>query len=224
MLQPLTYVFFGLFVALTIVQLVAAFLEKEMLRKITKPFCVFFLALAVVVTLPTHPLIYIGAFLGVLGDIALISKNKKIFLLGTFLFLFGHFCYLSEALFIMMKNQPLDWWFYVVVGFAVLLIILGGYPFSKKITGTRYLALAGNFYIGVLLLVSVVSIIASVQGYANFMILGVLGGVSFLASDMILTKSFFIKDFRRRDYYIMLFYLIGQALILIGITFTYVLV
>ena len=62
MLQPLTYVFFALFVAVTIVQLVAAFLEKEMLRKITKPFCVFFLALAVVVTLPTHPHIYIGAF------------------------------------------------------------------------------------------------------------------------------------------------------------------
>ncbi len=77
---------------------------------------------------------------------------------------------------------------------------------------------------GVLLLVSVVSIIASAKGYANFMILGVIGGISFLASDMILTKSFFIKDFKRRDYYIMLFYLLGQALILIGITFTYVLV
>ena len=224
MLQPLTYVFFGLFVAMAIVQLVVAFLEKEMLRKITKPFCVFFLALAVAVTLPTHPLIYIGAFLGVLGDIALIFKNKKIFLLGTILFLFGHFCYLCEALFIMMRSQPLDWWFYVVVGFAILLITLAGYPFSKKIAGTRYLALAGNIYMGVLLLVSVVSIIASVKGYANFMILGVLGGISFLASDLILTKSFFIKDFRRRDYYIMLFYLLGQAFILVGITFTYVLV
>jgi len=224
MLQPLTYVFFGLFLVVAIVQLVAAFLEKEMLRKITKPFCVFFLALAVVVTLPTHPLIYIGAFLGVLGDIVLLFKNKKIFLLGTILFLLGHFCYLSEVLFIMMKNQPLDWWFYVVVGFAILLITLVGYPFSKKITRTRYLALTGNIYLGVLLLVSVVSIIASVKGYANFMILGVLGGISFLASDLILTKSFFIKDFRRRDYYIMLFYLLGQAFILVGITFTYVLV
>lgn len=223
MLEPLTYVFFGLFVVMTIVQLVAAFLEKEMLRKITKPFCVSFLALAAVVTLPTHPLIYIGAFLGVLGDIALISKSKKIFLIGTILFLFGHFCYLSEVIFIMMKNQPLDWWFYVVVGFALLLITLAGYPFSKKIAGTRYLALVGNIYIGVLLLVSIVSIIASVKGYANFMILGVIGGISFLASDMILTKSFFIKDFKRRDYYIMLFYLLGQALILIGITLTYVL-
>ncbi len=224
MLQPITYVFFGLFVAATIIQLVSAFLEKETLRKITKPFCVFFLALAVVVTLPTHPLVYIGAFLGVLGDIALISKNKKIFLLGTILFLSGHFCYLGEVLFIMMKSQPLDWWFYAVVGFAVLLITLAGYPFSKKITATRYLALAGNIYMGVLLLVSVVSIIASARGYADFMILGVIGGISFLASDMILTKSFFIKDFKRRDYYIMLFYLLGQALILTGITLTYVLV
>lgn len=56
------------------------------------------------------------------------------------------------------------------------------------------------------------------------MILGVIGGISFLASDLILTKSFFIKDFKRRDYYIMLFYLLGQGLILIGITLTYVLV
>lgn len=223
MLQPMTYLFFGLFVAVSIVELVAAFLEKEMIRKITKPFSVFFLALAVVVTLPTHPLIYIGAFLGMLGDIALISKNHKLFLLGTILFLFGHFCYLGEILFVMMKNQPLDWWFYVVVGFAILLFTLAFYPFSKKITKSRYLALIGNIYLGVLLVVSVVSIIASAKGFANFMILGVIGGISFLASDLILTKSFFIKDFKRRDYYIMLFYLLGQALILTGITLTYAL-
>ncbi|NLV29157.1 MAG: hypothetical protein GXY57_03260 [Erysipelotrichaceae bacterium] len=224
MIQPISFVFFALFVVASFIQLVAAFLEKEFLRKISKPFCVLFLAIAVAVTIPNHPLVCIGAFLGVLGDIALISKSRRIFCLGTALFLAGHICYLCEMIFVIMGVNPLPWWFYVVVAFGILLFTLAGYPFSKKITQNRYLALLGNTYLAILLLVSIVSIIASSRGYLDFMILGVIGGISFLASDLILTKSFFIKDFKRRDYYIMLFYLLGQGLILIGITLTYVLV
>lgn len=223
MIQPITYVFFGLFVVSSIIELIAAFNEVEKVRMIVKPFSMFFLALAVLIALPTHPLIYIGAFLGMIGDILLIfNKNKKIFLIGTATFLFGHFCYLGEILFIMIGAQQIQWWFYVVVGFGILLFTLAAYPMSKKLTKNRYLALLGNLYLSVLVLVTVVSIIASVNGFANFMILGIIGGISFLASDLILTKATFVKDFKRRDYYIMLFYLLGQAFILTGITLTYI--
>lgn len=217
-----TYIFFGFFVVISIVEIIAAFNEFELVRKIVKPFSLFFLALAALSALPLHPLIYIGAFLGMIGDIFLIFiKKRSLFMIGTVMFLAGHLCYISEILFIMLNATPLEWWFYVVVIFSMLLIVLAAYPFSKKITNSRYIALLGNLYLAVLLLVTVVSIIATSNGYANFMVLGIIGGISFLASDLILTKATFIKDFKRRDYYIMLFYLLGQALIVNGLTLTY---
>jgi uncharacterized membrane protein YhhN len=144
-------------------------------------------------------------------------------MIGTVAFLLGHLCYISEILFVMMKAQPLSWWFYVVVAFSILLIVLGAYPLSKKLTNSRYLALLGNTYLSMLVLVTVVATIASFNGFANYMVLGILGGISFLASDLILTRATFIKDFKRRDYYIMLFYLLGQAFIITGLSLTYIL-
>ncbi len=217
-------IFFSLFVIISLVELFLAFNEYEKWRMIIKPFSLFFLALSALFALPTHPLIYIGAFLGMIGDIFLIFvRKKKLFILGTLSFLFGHFCYISEILFVMLPKGSISWWFYVVIPFLMLLIILGAYPFSKKITNDRYLSLLGNTYLSVLVLVTLISVMASFKGFANFMILGIIGGISFLASDLILIQATFIKDFKRRDYYIMLFYLLGQAFIVAGLSLTYLL-
>lgn len=221
MLETIRYVFLGLFVVTSIFHLVVAFLESEYLRKITKPICLFFLALYALFALPDHPLIYLGALLGMIGDLLLLNnKNQKFFLGGALAFLFGHFCYISEILFVILAKDPVAWWFYVVVGFALLLVTLAFYPFAKKLTKNRYLALVGNLYLGVLVLVILVSTIASTKGYVNFMVLGILGGISFLVSDLLLTNATFIKDFPRRDYYIMLFYLLGQLFIILALTLT----
>lgn len=221
MLETIRYVFLGLFVLTSLFHLVVAFLESEHLRKITKPICLFFLSLFALFALPQHPLIYIGAILGMIGDILLINnKNTKFFFGGAVMFLLGHFCYISEVLFVVLKVDPVAWWFYVVVAFALLLVTLAFYPFAKGLTKNRYLALIGNLYLGVLVLVIVVSSIASAKGYQNFMVLGILGGISFLVSDLLLTKATFMKDFPRRDYYIMLFYFLGQGFIVLALTLT----
>jgi len=221
---PVTsYIFFGLFIVISLAEIIFAFNEKEVIRKTIKPFCLLFLALAAIFLVPNHPLIYIGALLGMVGDIFLIWKKPPLFLAGTAAFLLGHLCYISEMLFVMMKDQPMPWWFYVVVAFSVLLFVIAAYPLSKKITQNRWIALLGNSYLSVLVLVVVVSLISSINGFADYMILGIIGGISFLASDIVLTNSTFIKDFKRRDYYIMLFYLLGQAFIVAGISLTYVL-
>ncbi|MDY0214040.1 MAG: lysoplasmalogenase family protein [Bacilli bacterium] len=223
MINTFAYIFFCLFVLISFAELILAFNELEKGRMILKPFSLFFLALSALFALPNHPLIYIGATLGMIGDIFLIFvKKKKLFILGTVSFLLGHFCYISEVLFIMLKDNPVPWWFYVIALFLMLSLTLAFYPFSKKITNDRYLSLLGNLYLSVLVLVTLVSIIASTKGFTDFMILGIIGGISFLVSDLILIKATFIKDFKRRDYYIMLFYLLGQALIVIGLTFTYI--
>lgn len=224
MINTFALIFFSLFVLISLVELFLAFNEIEKWRMIIKPFSLFFLALSALFALPTHPLIYIGAFLGMIGDIFLLYvRKKKLFILGTLSFLFGHFCYIGEILFVMLPKGSISWWFYVVIPFLMLLIILGAYPFSKKITNDRYLSLLGNTYLSVLVLVTLISVMASFKGFANFMILGIIGGISFLASDLILIQATFIKDFKRRDYYIMLFYLLGQAFIVAGLSLTYLL-
>lgn len=221
MIHPVAYVFFALFVLVSLVEIIAAFNSKEKLRSITKPFSMFFLVIAALIALPTHPLIYIGAFLGMIGDILLlVPKNKKMFIFGTLTFLLGHFAYISEVLFVMFRNNTLDWWFYVVVIFMMLLCTLAFYPLSKRLTGNRYLSLSGNVYLFTLVLVSVVSLIACFKGFTNYMVLGIIGGISFLASDLILVRATFIKDFHRKDYYIMLFYLLGQAFIVSSLVLT----
>ena len=223
MINTFAYIFFCLFVLISFAELILAFNELEKGRMILKPFSLFFLALSALLALPDHPLRYIGATLGMIGDIFLIFvKKRKLFILGTVSFLLGHFCYISEVLFIMLKDNPVPWWFYVIALFLMLSLTLAFYPFSKKTTNDRYLSLLGNLYLSVLVLVTLVSIIASTKGFTDFMILGIIGGISFLVSDLILIKATFIKDFKRRDYYIMLFYLLGQALIVIGLTFTYI--
>lgn len=219
---PITaYVFFGLFLLVSLAEIVLAFNEMEKIRKIVKPLCLLMLGIAAAIVVPTHPLIYVGAFMGMIGDIFLIWKKRPIFMLGTAAFLIGHFLYISEIIFVMAINVDLQWWFYFAVAFGILLFIIALYPITKKITKNRWMSLLGNFYLSILLLVTIVSLIASLNGYANFMVLGVIGGISFLASDLILTSATFVKDFKRRDYYIMMFYLIGQAFIIMSMCLTY---
>ncbi|MCI7212824.1 MAG: hypothetical protein MR467_01565, partial [Bacillales bacterium] len=62
------YVFIGLFLLISIIHLVFCFKEMEKWRKITKPFCVIILAIAIAFASPTQYLIYIGLLFGVIGD------------------------------------------------------------------------------------------------------------------------------------------------------------
>jgi uncharacterized membrane protein YhhN len=215
-------VFASLSIVVSMFEIVFAYLENEYWRKLLKPFCTLFLGLAAVFFLPNHFLVYLGVFLGVIGDIFLISKkNKKSFKIGTIAFLFGHLCYVSEMLFVLMSNS-VEWYFYAITGFATLVFIIGAYPMSSKLTGhNKFLTLLGNAYISSLLLTTVASIFACANGFFNYMFLVTIGGISFLISDLILVYVRFKKDIRRRDYYVMLFYLLGQCLIVLGFVLTY---
>ena len=217
------YVFFGLFIFVSLAEIIFAFNEMEKIRKTIKPFCMLMLGIAATIAVPNHPLIYFGAFMGMIGDVFLIWKKRPIFMMGTAAFLIGHFLYISEILYVMASAIEWQWWFYVAVAFGILLFVIALYPITKRITKNRWMSLLGNFYLSILLLVTIVSLLASINGYANYMVLGVIGGISFLTSDLILTSATFVKDFKRRDYYIMLFYLLGQAFIIVGMCFTYLL-
>lgn len=212
-----SYVFFGLFALCSLVHLIFCFLEKEKARKITKTFCVTLLGIAAILYKPDAPLIYVGAFLGVIGDIFLIfKKNIKSFFFGTLFFISGHVLYLAQGILLINPNSTLHWSVYLVVGLILLLLIFGLYPITGKKLGP--VALLGNFYMPFLLVLLSLGIYLAVVN-KNYVpgLLFTFGYFSFFISDSTLIYTSFFKDIKRRDFYIMLFYLAAQALIVAGL-------
>lgn len=210
------YILFGLFAVLSIVECVFAFYEKEGPRKIIKPFCVAILGVIAIVYQPTAWLIYLGAFLGVAGDVLLIWKhNKKCFAFGMLAFLLGHLAYIAEI--IVIIHPSISWPYYVAGGFLVLAFNLGFYHVTKKVVKDGKLAFVSNIYLSALGMVPIAALVGSCVGYFSYLFLTFLGGLAFVASDSILAYTIFTRDIKRRDFFIMAFYLMGQAGIIFGL-------
>lgn len=219
----MSYIFFGLFILSSLIHLVFCFKGREKLRAISKPLPLFFLTLTVLVTLPNHPFIYLGALLGLGGDILLLKNNdKRFFFTGALLFLLGHLFYLSEILFIILKSTPMPPLFYILVPLAFIIVVAAALPLTTKLVKNIGIAIIGPLYMAILLLVSAISLVAVIKGH-TIMLLGFIGGILFFVSDVLLTQATFKKDFKRRDFYIMLTYLLGQILIVSGLVFVAIL-
>ncbi len=223
MLGPCSYLFFTLFIVTSMFEIIACYKELERWRKLIKPFSLLFLALSVLVTDVNYPLIYVGAFLGMLGDIFLIdNKKKSFFILGTIFFLLGHLSYIGQMVFVILEGD-IVWWVYPVSLMGVVLFAMIALPMSHRITHDKTLSILGNLYLGVLVLVAFVAASTLIVRFNVYMIMTLIGAILFLVSDIILTIATFSFDFPRRDFYIMLTYLCAQALIVTGLSLTQIL-
>lgn len=198
-----------------ILELVFAFLEKEALRKVIKPFCMLSLTFVLISLNVTNYFLYIIIALGFLGDICLIYKktNKIVFSIGIGLFFIGHilYCYLfSKEL-----NYDVQLWVYIGLGVFGLLTPLLTYktlhPMAKEYT------IPGTYYFYILFMDLLFSTFLMVNNTSINTILIFVGVLFFILSDSILSFTTFIMDVKRRDFYIMLTYLIAQSLIAINL-------
>jgi hypothetical protein len=207
-----------------ITNLVSAFLEAEKVRKISKPFCLFFLGIAVALAIPDHPMVYLAAFMGFLGDIALIWKDSKPCVgLGVICFWVGHGLYLATILQILYQGgafaaSPYAWAWMLL--FVVLFMGLMVYPMWRLTAHSKVFAPAGVFYSTILVSVGASAVLGCCLGYSSYLYLVILGDFCFILSDSFLAYTIFIKDVKRRDFYIMLTYLLGEGLILSGLVLT----
>jgi len=210
------YVFAGLYVLVSILHLIVCFKENEKWRRITKPFCMLFLGIAAVLILPKYPLVYCGAFLGMIGDLLLIWKKKFIpFAVGTAAFLCGHFCYFAQL--VLLLNNKIPFWIFIILGILPFLCIGLLFPLTSKIFGKKN-CLIGNFYIPFLTVMIVMGVLLAIY-YSPTYWPGVciaVGYTIFLASDSLLVYTLFIRDIKRRDFYIMITYLAAELLIILG--------
>ena len=209
-------VFLILFGVSSLVHLYFCFKEKERYRFITKPFCLSFLTLAAIFYAPTEPLIYIGALFGLGGDVFLLKKHNKVaFFIGMLLFIGGHILYL----FALLKGfNSLTWISYLVFGISLLVVGAIFYFFTRKLAGPLT-AIVGSLYMALLLCLLGFGVAASIVHETHRIsgILFALGYTSFFTSDMILVMTKFVKDIKRRDFYIMIFYLLAETLIVVGL-------
>lgn len=206
-------VFLILFGVISLIHLYFCYKENERYRTATKPLCLLFLALAAVFYAPREPLIYIGALMGLGGDIFLLRKKDKLwFFIGMILFIIGHVLYffaINKGL-----TVELPWYSYLIIVGGLLLIGVAALPLTKKLAGATT-AFVGNMYMSILLLQLGFGIALAVTNEAHVLsgILFACGYLSFFISDTILTLTTFVKDVKRRDLYIMFFYLLAEALI-----------
>ena len=213
-----SYVFLGLFVVASILQLAFAFIENQKLRRKEKSCCRMMLGLAAVFAFPDQPLIYIGAFLGMIGDWCVL--RKKTFNIGVLAFFLGHLAYIFECLFMIIGEQNIRWFHHVIYIMVYIVVALAMFAACKKAKNhTTINKIAQSFYFAILAVYIPVFSLAIVQ-VGSFMFLCLIGSIVFIISDSILVLTHFNFKFKRYDFYIMLTYLIAEFLIVAGFVLT----
>ncbi len=212
------YIFLGLFLISSILQLAFAFIENQKLRRKEKICCMLTLGLAAVFAFPDQPLIYIGAFLGMLGDWCVL--RRKTFNIGVVAFFLGHLAYIFECLFMIVGEGNIRWFHHVIFILTYVVVALAMFAFTNKAKNhTTLNKIAQSFYFAILAVYIPVFSFAIAQ-VGSYIFLSLIGSIIFIVSDSILVVTHFGLKFKRYDFYIMLTYLIAEFLIIAGFVLT----
>lgn len=212
------YIFLGLFVIASIIQLIFAFTENQKVRKKEKFLCMLFLGLAAIMACPKEPLIYVAAFLGMIGDIFV--TRSKTFVTGVVAFFLGHICYIVETIWkaIGFNNISIILYISFLLTYALTFLIV--YLICKRNKTHKKFDIVGQaLYFAILVTYIPVFIVAIVKT-GELIYLSLIGSVLFIASDTILVITHFGRKFKRYDFYIMIPYLIAEFLIISGLVLT----
>lgn len=215
----LLIVAYSLYAILSFFELFYAFKEKETPRKIIKPFLMFTLTFFITLIFPEALLLYLGCFFGIIGDIFFIFKsNKKFIYLGLVAFAINHIFYILFMFHFSLSLMSIDYFFFsllmLLLAFVVFTLI--SYVAIKKILKINVgLNIAGSLYCSILILDFLMTILSLCFNHI-YMIISILGMVLFIISDSILSYTLFKKDIKRRDFYIMLTYILAQGLFTLG--------
>lgn len=208
-----------LFVVACICELVFAYLEKEKYRRIVKPFCMLLLGVYAVVAAPQFPLIYIGAFLGMIGDILLIAKGKYSFYIGSFAFFFGHICYVIDIL-VNVLNNTMPIRNFIILGVCFIVFFMLFFMASRKLSLHIMESLGMSTYYAFLLTLLPLTIMTFVINKNAFLIMLIVGTILFIVSDMMIWYTRYFKKFPKCGFLIMSTYLIAQTLIVLSLVLT----
>ena len=118
------------YILVSLISLYFCFINHHKIRKIFKAIPTLILIILLIILLYKHPLIYLALIFGLLGDLFLLSFNKKMFLIGGICFLIEHFLNLHVVFLISNTSIPL---YLLIIYFPlIILIFIGGILIFKK--------------------------------------------------------------------------------------------
>lgn len=191
-----------------------SFVSNLLMRRVTKPFCMSSLILILISFGCTDYLLYSAVSLALLGDVFLMFKNRKFFYAGTLSFFLSHLMYILKVFTILgiHGNGP----FYVVwLILFVSLTFTFGFMLRKKFKVLSYL---GSAYFMVLFCEFLILIYLFVKELNLFILLSSFGVLLHILSDAILCLARFSQTkIKRKDFFVMIPYVLGQFLICLGL-------
>ena len=215
------HIFLYIFAVASIVHVTAIFLRKEKLRKISKVFIIPPLLAAYITGAENQLLFVIPALvLGWIGDVLLLRiRNRVYFQLGLVSFLLGHICYIItfiECLGLFGSGGAGRLNMAAIVVMVPLAIIGGGaaFRFVKPSKDMIFPVLLYMIVIEIMLLFSL-EVLLSYRSFAGILIFS--GALCFLVSDTILAYFTFRKLKRLGAVLIMVFYILAQTGIVLGL-------
>ena len=160
---------------------------------------------------PVQGLVIAGLAMGFVGDVALMRKGDKAFIVGLGAFLLGHLMY--AIWFVQrMGGMPGAW----TLGYIALAIAAGVLLYRHLKPGLGDMKPAVILYEAVILVMSVAAfaLMLARPGWASA--LRWLGSVSFIVSDSVLAHGIFLGERPRGHFAVMSTYTLAQMLIALG--------
>lgn len=198
------------YILVSLISLYFCFINHHKIRKIFKAIPTLILIILLIILLYKHPLIYLALIFGLLGDLFLLSFNKKMFLIGGICFLIEHILNLHIVFLINNTSFPL---YLLMIYFPlIILIFIGGILIFKK-SIKPYFLIFGSIYVSTLLLNFISGIILTSITHNYLLLLYVFGYLIFMISDSFVAYKRFIKPFNKVQFLIMSTYYVAQYLL-----------
>lgn len=207
----------ALFVGVSVLHLVACYRRYPKIRSVTKVLLMPLLCVLYCVVAPDVRLFVVAALVfGWIGDVFLLFKNGKIFmLLGVCAFALGHIFYIGAML---SAHPSLHILMLIPLALCVIWMtfvyrkLLPYAPKSLRNPGLLYALLLSGTCLSALY-------VLLVTGNPAYLI-AFIGGLFFMLSDTLLTGQQYRKELKHGNFYVMLTYIIAQTLLVLGLAQT----
>lgn len=204
-----------IFLILSAISLFYCYKENQKLRKIRKPFPIMTLITLLMAVSINEPVLYLALTCGLIGDLFLISFDKRMFLAGLAFFLIEH---LINFYTLYRFTDLFNNYFYLIYGILIVVFPLIASIVLKKFAKPLF-TITGGIYIATLVMQIISSIYLTVVTGNNLLICYTMGYILFLISDSLIAQKRFIAPFKKIQFLIMITYYAAQALIYIPLLF-----
>lgn len=184
--------------------------QKEKMRKIFKVVPILFLIALIGTYKIQNPIVYLAICFGMIGDLFLISWNKKMLFVGIISFFIEHILVATYA----YTLHPIAFdWYYIFVVLVGMLIVFAGYWFATKKFLPVFFRCSCTVYSSMLLFNTISSIVLFLvfQDYKYLILF--FGYLIFTFSDSLVMRKRFIGDTKYLKFFVMLTYYAAQLLI-----------